>query len=42
MLTAAMIIYMIIFTKIDFSFLANMFRRKPKPETTDADPAFGG
>ena len=38
MLTAAMIIYMIIFTKIDFSFLANMFRRKPKPETTDADP----
>ncbi|MBK9457530.1 MAG: DNA translocase FtsK [Bacteroidetes bacterium] len=38
MLTAAMIIYMIIFTKIDFGFLANMFRRKPKPETTDADP----
>jgi S-DNA-T family DNA segregation ATPase FtsK/SpoIIIE len=41
MLTAAMIIYMIIFTKIDFSFLANMFRRKPKPETTDADPLSG-
>lgn len=38
MLTAAMIIYMIIFTKIDFSFLANMFHRKPKPETIDADP----
>ena len=38
MLTAAMIIYMIIFTKIDFSFLGNMFRRKPKAENTDAEP----
>lgn len=38
MLTAAMVIYMIIFTKVDFSFLMNIFNRKPKPENADAEP----
>ena len=28
-LTAAMVIYMIVFTKVNFGFLQNMFRRKP-------------
>lgn len=35
-LTATLVIYLILFTKFNFSFLLNVFKNKPK--VTDADP----